>query len=46
MTDKKKKYLAPEMNVIEVKAADIIATSTQTDAFGNPSGLGYTEDTW
>ena len=29
MTDKKKKYLAPEMNVIEVKAADIIATSAQ-----------------
>ena len=44
MTDKKKKYLAPEMNVIEVKAADIIATSTQQD-FGIPSGTGYDDST-
>lgn len=28
MTDKKKKYLAPEMTVVEIKGADIICTST------------------
>ena len=46
MTDKKKKYLAPEITVIEIEAADIIATSTQTDAFSNPNGLGYTPGEW
>ena len=46
MTDKKKKYLAPEMTVIEIEAADIIATSTQTDGFGIPSGTGYEPETW
>ncbi len=46
MTDKKKKYLAPEMSVIEINQADIIATSTQTDAFGIQSGTGYEPETW
>ena len=47
MTDKKKKYLAPEITVIEIEQADIIATSgTQTDAFGIQSGTGYEETTW
>ena len=27
MTDKKKKYLAPQMTVVEIEKADIIATS-------------------
>lgn len=31
MTDKKKKYLAPEITVIEIEQADIIATSTQAE---------------
>lgn len=31
MTDKKKMYLAPEMSVIEINQADIIATSTQAE---------------
>lgn len=43
---KKKTYEKPQFEAFEVEAADIIATSTQTDAFGNPAGLGYTEDTW
>ena len=51
MTDKKKKYLAPEMNVIEVKAADIIATSTTGYNEGSVlfnGGSDYTlgEETW
>ncbi len=29
MTEKKKKYLAPEMTVVEIEVADIIATSTE-----------------
>ena len=34
MTDKKKKYLAPEMSVIEINQADIIATSgTQIQSY-------------
>lgn len=31
MTDKKKKYLAPEMEVVVLDQADIIATSNPTE---------------
>lgn len=31
MTDKKKKYLEPEMKVVVLDQADIIATSNTTD---------------
>ena len=43
---KKKAYKQPQFSVIEVEQTDIICTSTQTDAFGNPTGLGYTEEDW
>lgn len=29
MTEKKKKYLIPEMRIVEINAADIICTSLQ-----------------
>lgn len=45
MTNEKKKYLAPEIEVFETKRADIIATSSQQD-FGLPSGTGYDETPW
>ena len=35
MTDKKKKYLAPEMKVVVIDQADIIATSNEE--YGNGS---------
>ena len=41
MTDKKKKYLAPEMTVVEIEKADIICTSGyETD------GLSEEDFTW
>lgn len=43
---KKKTYEQPKMKVVEIDQADIICTSTTTDAFGNPTGLGYDEQTW
>ena len=42
MTDKKKKYLAPEMKVVETENADIIATSGGN--FGEPDPI--TPGTW
>lgn len=36
MTDKKKKYLAPEMKVVEIETADIIATSNEGLGEGDP----------
>ena len=51
MTDKKKKYLAPEITVIEIEAADIIATSTTgynegPVTIGGGSGIDLDEGTW
>ena len=48
MTDKKKKYLAPEMTVIEIEQADIIATSGESTTFslGAEGSLGYEETGW
>ena len=43
MTDKKKKYLAPEITVVEIEQADIIATSGEA-TFGFNDGEGYTEE--
>ena len=36
MTKNKKKYLAPEMKVVEIEQADIIATSSRNGNFGEP----------
>ena len=43
---KKKFYQQPEMKVVELNQADIICTSTQTDAFAIQSGTGYEEEGW
>ena len=40
MTDKKKKYLAPEMSVIEIEQTDIICTSTSAFSLDNDGQLG------
>ena len=42
---KKKTYLAPEMKVVVLDQADIIATSTQS-TFGIKDGEGYGEEDW
>lgn len=39
MTNEKKKYLAPEMTVVEIEKADIIATS---GTYNNPTFDPYT----
>ena len=39
MTDKKKKYLAPEMKVIEIEQADIIATSGSTEPLSDGDSI-------
>ena len=47
MTDKKKKYLAPEITVIEIEQADIIATSGESMfSLGEEGSLGYEETGW
>lgn len=46
MTDKKKKYLAPEMSVIEIEQADIIATSGESGTFSLDGNSGYDEVDW
>ena len=46
MTNKKKKYLAPEMKVVEIEVADIIATSTTSDPITIPGGTGYDSTPW
>ena len=38
MTDKKKKYLAPEITVVEIDQADIIATSNEAYGEGSTDG--------
>ena len=43
---KKKTYEQPKMKVVEIDQADIICTSTQTDALGIQSGTGYDEQPW
>ena len=43
MTNEKKKFLAPQIKVVEIEQADIICESG--DYFGNPGG-GYTPGTW
>ena len=45
MTDKKKKYLAPEMKVVVLDQADIICTSDRVSAF-SIGDEGYTEEDW
>ena len=42
---KKKTYLAPEMKVVVLDQADIIATSEQS-TFEIQSGTGYEEEDW
>lgn len=39
MTKNKKKYLAPEMKVVEIEQADIIATSTTSGGFEGPDPI-------
>ena len=39
MTNKKKRYLAPEIKVVEIDQADIIATSNEE--YGNGSTDGW-----
>lgn len=39
MTKNKKKYLAPEMKVVELELADIIATSTTSGGFEGPDPI-------
>lgn len=42
MTNKKKKYLAPEMTVVEIEQADIIATSNPNEPLQNGDPIfGY-----
>ena len=44
---KKKAYKQPQFNVIEVKAADIIATSTQADVTINgETGILIDQENW
>lgn len=43
---KKKIYQQPEIKVVELDQADIIATSTQTDGFGIKDGEGFEEADW
>ena len=38
-TRNKKKYLAPEMKVVEIEQADIIATSSRNGNFGEPGDI-------
>lgn len=41
MTKNKKKYLAPEMKVVEIEQADIIATSTTSGGIEGPDPIPY-----
>ena len=44
MTDKKKKYLAPEIKVVEIEQTDIICTSltgTENEEYNNGSTSGW-----
>lgn len=46
MTDKKKKYLTPEMKVVVLDQADIICTSDTVSAFSIEENAGYSEEDW
>ena len=41
MTDKKKKYLAPEIKVVEIKVADIICASGKTEEYNDGDTSGW-----